>query len=237
MDYSDTVVGRIWMCTRTIFQMLQDRKNIEKWENELPSFDSMEMCMRSLDLADTERSQNLLKKLRKTIEFQEIEREQTVSVILEIFWICGKVGKNSAVVKSIVETLEKKREETGANLIVLIILLENCSISNPARAELNKHDYSCLEFFKTDFLIRNITHHKMQPKFKILSADEATKKMKIYCATPEQFPSLLWNDPIRRYFGLKEGQIIRSKRFSDNGREINYRCVRKNEKHKKGKYK
>ena len=217
IDHSDTVVGRIWMCTRTLLQMLQDRGYDVDFVTETPSFLDLERKLRQLDLADAEKSQRLLNQLRRTV------RHPLTGETIEVFWLCGKVGKNSDVVKDITNLL--KTTERDGSTVVLVIQVEGCTISSPAKDELDKCDDSRIEFFDTQVLTRNIMHHRYQPKFELLSDIEAEETKKAYCALSDQIPALLWEDPVRRYLGLKVDQLVRIKRLSDNGYDIFYRIV------------
>lgn len=231
LDYSDTPIGRIWMSTRTLLQMLQDRGFSVDWERDTPAFVDMEAQLRSLDLADSERSQRLLNQLRRTVIHPKTNE------VIEVFWVCGKVGKNSDVVKDISGALQQS--ERGVRTTALVVQVDQCSISGPARDELDKFDDTYLEFFTvegpTNSLLRNITHHHYQPQFKLLTESETQLKLEAYCATKEQIPGMLWEDPIRCYFGLKVGQMVRIKRLSDNGHDIAYRIVQPKQVGKKKK--
>jgi len=217
IDHGDTVVGRIWMCTRTLLQMLQDRGYEVDWQRGMPFYIDLERQLRQLDLADTEKSQRLLNQLRRTVH------HPSTGETIEVFWLCGKVGKNSDVVKDITRLL--MTTQRAGSTVVLIIQVEGCSISSPAKGELDKCDDSRIEFFDTDFLTSNIVHHRYQPKFELLSDIEAEETKKAYCATSDEIPALLWEDPVRRYLGLKVNQLVRIKRLSDNGFDISYRIV------------
>jgi DNA-directed RNA polymerase subunit H (RpoH/RPB5) len=227
VDHSDTVIGRVWMCSRTLFQMLQDRGYRVEWERDTPTYTDVEQRLRALDLADSEKSQRLLNKQRRTFEHP---KSGTIS---EIFWVCGKVGKNSDVVKDISKALLAS-PMTNA----IVIQIENCTISGPARNEMDptqSEDNSRLEFFDTGFLLRNIMHHRFQPKWIVLTDSGAQEKKRAYCAKSDQLPALLWEDPVRRYLGLKVDQVVRIKRLSDGGYDIAYRIVQPKQVGKKKK--
>ena len=229
LDYSDTLVGRLWMATRTLLQMLQDRGYNIDWEKDVPLFSDFETKMRPLDLADPGKSQHLLNQLQRTIY------HEPTGETIEVFWVCGKVGKNSDAVNDISRILKEKQRD--GRTVVIVIQVEQCSISGPARDELRRHDDTCLEFFDTGLLLRNIMHHRLQPKFRILTESEAEKVKKNYCVTSDQLPSLLWEDNVRRYLGLKVGDVVRIKRLADGGHDISYRIVQARQVGKKKKYK
>jgi len=126
-------------------------------------------------------------------------------------------------------------QAAGESTIVLVVQVEQCTISGPARDELDKFDDTRLEFFDTPMLQRNIMHHRYQPKFQVLTEREAQEIMSAYCANSDQIPAMLWEDPVRCYLGLKAGQVVRIKRLSDGGNDISYRIVQPKQVGKKKK--
>lgn len=76
-----------------------------------------------------------------------------------------------------------------------------------------------IELFSQEELQYNITTHKYQPKFEILSAKDADQFRRTY---DTKFPVMLKTDPISRFYGYQKGDIVKVTR--KNG-YIMYRLV------------
>ena len=107
---------------------------------------------------------------------------------------------------------------------IILIQVENCTITPPARKIAAKIP-AIVEIFDCEDLKRNVTQHRLQPKFRVLSQAEAEALKRKYCATNEQLPKMRWDDPVRRYFGLRVGQVIQCVRMADGGKDVYQRIV------------
>ncbi len=239
-DYGDTVVGRFWMCLRTIHQLLQHRGYVIE---NVASYDEVLLRLRFLDLADTERSQTQMDQFEICARSKHNEQSQ-----IRVFWLCGKIGVNSDGMLKIQkmfpiagatddiaedddeeEAVQLAQANKGANVdnppdTIILVQVENCTITPPARKIAAKIP-AIVEIFDCEDLKRNVTKHRLQPKFVVLSQAEADDLKRKYCATNAQLPKLKWDDPVRRYFGLRVGQILRSIRMADGGKDIYHRIV------------
>jgi DNA-directed RNA polymerase subunit H (RpoH/RPB5) len=238
MDRSDTVAGRFWMCLSTMHQMLHDRYGVTL---DTPLLDVVEHKLRGLDLADADRAQLLMNQFEMAFENPELS--------LKVFWLCGKVGvKTDSMVKIVslfpvanTEDYDDIEDDKVADYAeaqhsaspngtamtatrLILVQVEGCTITPPAR-KLAAKIPAVVEIFDSHDLLRNITQHRLQPKFTVLSDDEGEDVKRRYCATDEQLPKLKWEDPIRRYYGLRVGQILRCLRMADGGKDIAYRIV------------
>lgn len=77
-----------------------------------------------------------------------------------------------------------------------------------------------IELFSEEELQYNITEHRLQPNFELLSTTDA-EELKLQFGT--QFPTLLKTDPISRFYGYQTGDVIKINR--KNG-YVTYRIVR-----------
>jgi DNA-directed RNA polymerase subunit H (RpoH/RPB5) len=241
-DHSDTPQGRFWMCLRTMTEIMFDRYGVKV---PLEPYESVARKLRFMDLADTERSQYLMNQFEMCVN---LDQDGTT---IRVFWLCGKVGvKTESMIK--IQNLfptasaeevadyedidddqvaEFAEAQKGRAIIagkppdtVILVQVENCTITPPARKVAAKIP-AIVEIFDCNYLRTNIIRHRLQPKFIILSQTEAEDVKRKYCATDNQLPKMLWEDPVRRYFGLRVGQVTRCVRLADGGKEVNYRIV------------
>ena len=81
------------------------------------------------------------------------------------------------------------------------------------------------------FLLRelqfNVTRHAMVPQHTPLNADEVAAMMSAYnIRSKAQLPVLLVTDPVARYFGLRQGDVVKiTRRTPTAGIEYFYRVV------------
>lgn len=240
-DHGDTVVGRFWMCLRTTYEMLRHRGyNVD----EVPPFAQVALKLRFLDLADAEKSQTLMDQFEMCVKSKHNETSQ-----IRVFWLCGKIGVNSESITKIQKLFPSLAEEDdnvdenvdeeeavqlaqankGTNVenppdTIILIQVENCTITPPAKKIAAKIP-AIVEIFDSQDLTRNVTKHRLQPKFVVLSQAETEDLKRKYCASNAQLPKMKWDDPVRRYFGLRVNQVIRCVRMADGGKDIYHRIV------------
>lgn len=86
-----------------------------------------------------------------------------------------------------------------------------------------------VEIFYHHELIINITKHERVPKHIVLSEEEKNNILSIYKCNKEQIPQYAVNDPLVKYYGLKNGEMCKIIRKSKtSGNSIYYRIVNKN---------
>lgn len=200
------------LCLATLREMLHDRGY-----RDVPEFNTQEIerTLRPLDLADSVKAQRIMNSYSFTVT-NAFDEE------LSVYWLCGKIGKNSETLDRVRQKLsQKERPHT-----LLFVKFENCTISAPAKKDLATIP-ATIEYFDSAEILFNLTKHESQPKFKVLTQAEAEEVKRKYGASGDKFPKMRWDDPIRRYYGMNVDDIIQIKRFSENGREISYRVVLK----------
>lgn len=206
-QYGDTVAGRFYECLRTMHEMLSDRG----YEvGTLPSFDSVSFALRHIDLADSSRAQGIMDKYELTVRLKHDERST-----LRVFWLCGKIGVNSDSMKRIEKIFETDEDESSQlPTTIVLVQCEGSDITAPARKVAEKLPV-VVEIFDSQELRRNVTKTRLQPKFALLSQAEKEAVKQKYCAKDHQLPQMSWTDPIRRYYGLRPGEIVRCKRVGE----------------------
>ena len=123
-------------------------------------------------------------------------------------------------VKTIRNYVDVMKEHDVTNSIILV----KDSISPFAKQALKEFDGVNMNYFTETETQYDITEHKYQPKFALLTTTEKQNLLKKYNLTDGKLPIINMDDPIARYYGLLEGDIIKIIRSSETaGRYITYR--------------
>jgi len=109
------------------------------------------------------------------------------------------------------------------NMKNVILIFNNDTISQPVIAQLNKYDKifqknnGQLQYFHAQQIMFNPTKHEYVPKHIKLSETEAAEFMKEYMIKSKLYmPIILHNDPIAKWLGLKQGDIVKIIRYNEN---------------------
>jgi DNA-directed RNA polymerase I, II, and III subunit RPABC1 len=110
------------------------------------------------------------------------------------------------------------------NTLYILIVADKISQNNmKSIAAMNLN----MQIFNIKELQFNITKHVLVPKHEIVHDQEEIKRiLENYCLKNKfQLPIILKTDPVSRYFGLKNGDIVKITRYSPtSGEYIVYRC-------------
>lgn len=105
----------------------------------------------------------------------------------------------------------------------VILIFNNDTISQPVITQLNKYDKMFqkndgqLQYFHAKQIMFNPTKHEYVPKHIKLSEKEATDFMNEYMIKSKLYmPVILHNDPIAKWLGLKQGDIVKIIRYNEN---------------------
>jgi len=105
----------------------------------------------------------------------------------------------------------------------VILIFNNDTISQPVITQLNKYDKlfhkndGQLQYFHAQQIMFNPTKHEYVPKHIKLSENEAVEFMKEYMIKSKLYmPVILHNDPIAKWLGLKQGDIVKIIRYNEN---------------------
>ena len=105
----------------------------------------------------------------------------------------------------------------------VILIFNNDTISQPVITQLNKYDKMFqkndgqLQYFHAKQIMFNPTKHEYVPKHIKLSEKEATEFMNEYMIKSKLYmPVILHNDPIAKWLGLKQGDIVKIIRYNEN---------------------
>lgn len=114
----------------------------------------------------------------------------------------------------------------------IIIILNNDTISVPVLSQINKYDKiiqklgGMLQYFQIKQLMFNPTKHELVPKHTKLNTTEVAEIMSKYMIKSKlSMPIILHNDPVAKWLGLKQGDIVMIDRYNENsGISYYYRC-------------
>lgn len=105
----------------------------------------------------------------------------------------------------------------------IIIVFNNDTISAPVLSQLHKYDKlfqkngGMLQYFQQKQLMFNPTEHAFVPEHIKLTTEEANEIMTKYMIKSKlQMPIILHNDIIAKWLGLKQGDIVKIKRYNEN---------------------
>lgn len=152
-----------------------------------------------------------------------------------IFALTKKLRKN---------ILEELKEDSNNDIIDftkryndkmnIIIVFNNDTISTPIVMQLGRYDKmlqkkgGMLQYFQTKNLMFNPMRHQLVPKHRKLANEEVTEMMDKYLIKSKiQLPYIMHSDPIAKWLGLKQGDVIVIDRYNENsGLSYYYRvCV------------
>jgi len=122
-----------------------------------------------------------------------------------------------ADIKKILEEDETKYE------LILLIVKEKLSQNNIKIISSLKLPIQIFDIKELQF---NITHHILVPKHTIINEQDVKKIIDDYSIKNKfQLPHILKSDPISKYLGLKNGDVVKITRISPTaGEYIIYRC-------------
>ena len=115
-----------------------------------------------------------------------------------------------------------------------VIIISDDTVSSPIVQQLNTFDKilqkmgGSLQYFHIKNLLFNPTKHVLVPKHTKLSSEEVSTVMEKYLIKGKnQFPYIFHSDPIARWMGLKQGDVVQIDRYNENsGLSYYYRvCV------------
>ncbi|XP_057510272.1 DNA-directed RNA polymerase V subunit 5A-like [Actinidia eriantha] len=195
---------RYFLARRTVLEMLRDRGYIIP-ESEL-----------ALSLSDF-RSAFGHKPDLERLRVCAFLRSNPTKKILVIFCGTDEIRK-----QTMVGILNQIIDKDSLHRVVLIL---QSKMNFHARKLVDEYSVRVETFQITDLLV-NITKHVVWPKHKILAAEEKQTLVKKYNVEDNQFPRMLENDAIARYYALEKGQVVKvsySGTFTDS--LVTYRCV------------
>lgn len=121
--------------------------------------------------------------------------------------------------KNLYTRLIETYQDENMTIIILLNGKENSLVSK----ELAKPMYSNVEVFEQRYMSFNIRRQHFQPPhIRILSSEEESEILSRYNLTKNKMPKMLKADPIAKYYGAKQDQVLFCGRDSSVSGEIEY---------------
>ena len=124
-----------------------------------------------------------------------------------------------------IKTYCDRMKEEGVHQAIIVVKQNITPFAKTALAEVG-HTYKIMHFRDSELLV-DITEPRLVPQHEPLT-DEAKKTLlQRYKLKDTQLPRIQASDPIARYYGLKQGQVVKIVRPSETaGRYVTYRiCI------------
>jgi DNA-directed RNA polymerase I, II, and III subunit RPABC1 len=170
-----------------------------------------------LDINETILQETLISNASKIGFSIELSASTTASTIKIIYYLASKFKWSE--LKKFFEDLSDQD-----NTLYILIVADKISQNNMKSIyALNLN----LQIFNIKELQFNITKHVLVPKHEVVNDQNEIKSiLDNYCLKSKfQLPLMLKTDPVSRYFGLKNGDIVKIIRNSPtSGEYIVYRC-------------
>ncbi len=128
-------------------------------------------------------------------------------------------------VKPIKIYCQRMKEENVLRAII-VVKVNLTPYAKLAVKEMSLRGYR-VEYFRDSELLVDITEHKLVPEHIVLTNQQKQELLDRYRLKPSQLPRIQVTDPVARYFGLKQSQVVKIIRPSETaGRYVTYRiCV------------
>lgn len=138
--------------------------------------------------------------------------------VVVYFFLESKVGVNH--IKDI-------RSEIGT--INHIVIVYKNSITSFAKQTIQElvDDGITVEIFRDTELMFNVTKHTLVPKHEKIDEAEKANLLKKLCVREQNLPFIKKSDPVSKYMGLKQGDVVKIHRYSQiSEHSVYYRiCV------------
>ena len=172
------------------------------------------------------------------IMFKSVSTKTAELSVLDI-QLTNNKNKNKIIIKynlsprirvsNIINLTETLLEENLSEGDTLIIIIRDSLSSDDALEEYfkqvyNEHKIFC-QYFWINALTFNLTQHEMVPTHEIISDDEKALLIKnLQITNLDKLPVIKKNDPVAKYYGMKEGDVCKITRKSETaGNYISYR--------------
>ena len=164
-----------------------------------------------------------LDSIRSNMTILVAKADQSSDQIFVFFPERDPNSKSGAVSTKAIKVYTDKMEEEEVTRAILVV---NSGVTSFARRALNEMSKIKVELFHDRELLVNITKHVLVPEHEVLTEEGKQAVLDKYRLKEAQLPRILKTDPIARFYGLSQGQVVKIKRDSDTaGRYITYRYV------------
>jgi len=125
-----------------------------------------------------------------------------------------------------IKTYCQRMKEENVFRAIIVVKVSLTPFAKQCVKEMALRGYR-VEYFKDSELLVDITEHKLVPEHIVLTNQQKIELLDRYRLKPSQLPRIQITDPIARYYGLKQQQVVKIIRPSETaGRYVTYRiCV------------
>lgn len=196
----------------TLNQLVQDRGYMPlPYADSLTSWETFSTVMlQSLVDTSLERMEALKVMLNTRV------KHRTEKKYLYVHWVPGPTLNTN--VKDIYLDMMKRKMKR-------VILIYDVNVTPNANKMIRRIRDVELTLYSRDELQYNVTHHRLQPQFRLCTSSEKETILKEYGATDTQLPWMSYTDPIRKYYGADHGTLIEIRRETPHGTRLSYRIV------------
>lgn len=193
---SEQEISRLFRIRRTILEMLRDRGYVVLDSEEDLKMDRETFGRAFIAASGSRESLTMLK-----------QKADDPSDQIYVFFPEEAKGKALGV-KPIAMKAERMEKDTVYRSIVVLQTgltphakqaVERLSVGQRFRMEI---------FFENELLV-NITQHVLVPKHELLSDEDKNALLKRYKLKESQLPRIQRSDPIARYYGLVQGDVVK----------------------------
>lgn len=198
----------LWMCQKTIYQMMKDRGHIVSTADLEMTLDDFKKAYPSLVSTGSKHALSML-----------FQHSTQPGKQLFVFFPDNAYFKAKDI-KLYISTLGKQNVHNG-----IIVCKETLKAHSLKALDESRKEYD-LELFYMRELLFNVTRHKDVPQHTLLSDEEKKQVLKERKVNEAQLKKILVEDPVNRYYAGKRGQLYRITRASETaGISIEYRVV------------
>jgi DNA-directed RNA polymerases I, II, and III subunit RPABC1 len=208
---SDQEISRLFRIRRTVLELLRDRGYVVLDNEQDLSMPREEFKIRFENASGSRESLTMLK-----------QKENDPSDQIYVFFPEEAKGK-SVGVKPISAKAERM-ENDGINKAIIVLQTGLTPHAKQAIERLSAGQRFRMEVFFENELLVNITRHQLVPTHELLSDLDKKALLKRYKLKETQLPRIQRSDPIARYYGLVQGDVVKITRPSETaGRYVSYR--------------
>jgi len=203
--------NKLFLSRPIILELLQDRGfETDKYNNFTP--EEIELMYKSVSTKTSELS---------VLDIELTNKTQNKIVVKYI--LSPRIR-----VSNIINATETLLDDINEGDTLIVIIRDNLN-SDEALEEYFKQIYNEKKVFCQYFWINaitfNLTKHEMVPKHEIIEDEEKKELIKnLQITNVDKLPTIKKNDPVAKYYGMKEGDICKITRKSETaGNYISYR--------------
>lgn len=218
-------IDKIHRCYKTIREMLLDRGYIE--DEDDPSTKLHIKCAEDVEFMRNTLSQLDKEPQKALLKLQMIRQHAMFDKILYIFFVNEKIGVRT--IHNYVSIMGQHQPPVNHAILVSV---SNEAVLTPFAVkcitELYNTEGKIIEHFYLNDLLMNITKHQLQPpKIVICTPEEKEQVLKGYKLKESQMHWILQSDPLSKYFGLQQNDVLKIIRYSETtGKTLFYRICK-----------